>query len=62
MSGIAASEHGSQDRPLMPSGRCPNHGTHARVVITGGQGDALQCRVSTCCAAFAEQIVETVEG
>ena len=62
MQNVPTAGDGSQGPALGISGRCPNHGPPAQVVITGGQEDAFQCRVSTCCSAFAEQIVRQVEG
>lgn len=62
MTRVPVAGDGPRDSPPMPSGRCPVHGTRAHVAITGGQDDALRCRLSTCCTAFADQITGYVQA
>ena len=51
------------DQPqALPPACCPDHGTAALVVITGGRENGLRCNVSTCCPVFADRIVATVEA
>ena len=62
MESIPRTDAGLDQPRALPLACCPAHGMAALVVITGGHENGLRCNVSTCCAAFAERIVGSVEA